>query len=330
MPHEIDMSRGIAAMAYAGKTPWHNLGKKFDELMTSQQALHAAQLDFRVDKVPVQYDNGTSIATLDNQYVTVRTDTGAGLGVVGEGYKPVQNVEAFDFMDSLIASGDMRYETAGALSGGQRVWMLAKLPKSTSLSCDDVIDHYLLLSNSHDGHKSCSVGFTTVRVVCNNTLSVAVERLRHEYKIRHSGSILSKLAEAQNVLGLAKQAFSTFTSNAQRLTFKTYRREDVSPFLDFVFGIEKPTERTRNDVIVQDQIAELLETGAGADLSTAKGTYWGLLNAVTEWVDHAAPQRANGRTEEQLEESRFDKITWRGGNAIKQRAYTHALELAGV
>lgn len=330
MPHELDMSRGVAAIAYAGKTPWHRLGTQIDHLMTAKEALTAAQLDFTVAKVPVEYIYNDSVKMLDGHYVVTRTDTGQGFGVVGEQYSPIQNASAFEFLDSLVQSSELRYETAGAIYGGKRVWMLAKLPTSTRLSHDDVVDHYLLMTNSHDGHKSCAVGFTTVRVVCQNTLSVAITKLKHEYRIRHSGSITSKLDEAQHVLGLAKSSFSEFNAKSLALSFKHFKLHEVSPFLDYLFGIEHPSQRTRRDVAVQNEIIELLETGAGAELSTARGTYWGMVNAVTAWVDHKKPVRHGGRTESDISEAHLDMVTWRHGAAIKQRAFDYACELCEV
>lgn len=326
MAHEIDMTTGRAAIAYAGKTPWHKLGTQFDDLMTSQQALEAAGLNFTVTKEQACYVNssGETVPCV-GRYITVRSDTGAGLGTVGDQYSPVQNSEAFDFLDSVVQTGEVRYEVAGALFGGKTVWMLAKLPANTVISHDDVVDHYLLLTNSHDGGRMCSVAFTTVRVVCANTFRLANNgRLRHEYKIRHSGKIADKLAEAQEVLGLAAAAGEDFGINARRLSFREVRTQQrVDEFLYGVLGVKGPDDMTKQQKHVKEQIEQLYATGAGSDLSTARNTYWGLFNSVTEFVDHAKAQtrsRVNA-----ADDNRAYASHWGGGNDMKQRAWELAL-----
>lgn len=324
MAHEIDMSTGRAAIAYAGETPWHRLGTKFDELMTSQQALEAAGLNFEVTKEQAYFLNGDKPMPCVGKYITVRNDTHEGLGAVGESYKPVQNKEAFDFLDSLVSTGDMRYEVAGALYGGKLVWMLAKMPKGTAISHDDVVDHYLLLTNGHDGGRPCSVAFTTVRVVCANTFKLANQgNLKHEYRIRHTGKIADKLAEAQQVLGLATESFEAFGAAAKRLSFKEVRKQQrVDEFIHAVLGVKGPDDMTKQQKLVKEQIESLYATGSGADLSSARGTYWGLFNAVTEFVDHARVQRTKVNGED---EARCETTHWGGGNDMKQRAWGLAL-----
>jgi len=322
MAHEIDMTTGSAAIAYYGETPWHGLGKKMDGMMTSEEALKAAGLDYTVEMYPAYFFDGTQHVQVLGRSIPVRTDTMAGLGGTSDKFKPIQNKDAFSFLDSLSMDGIVRYEVAGALRGGSQVWMLAKLPTSTVISDEDVVNHYLLLSNSHDGMKSCSVGFTTVRVVCANTLSIAAKGLRHEYRIRHTGNIQTKLDDAKTVLGLAGQTFVEFSEASKRLSFKQYRnQEQVDAFLNLVLGITK--EPSKQQKLGKERLKELIETGTGADLSTAKGTYWGLVNAVTEFVDHDRPNQ--GRSKRDEDEVRVESIAWGTGNALKQKAWNLAL-----
>lgn len=325
MAHEIDMTTGQAAIAYAGQTPWHQLGTKFDDLMTSQQALTAARLDWTVSKRPVYYlDDSQNPVKVDDRYVTVRSDTKAGLGTVGGKYTPVQNIEAFEFMDSLVAEGEMRYEVAGSLFGGRQVWMLAKLPSSTQVSYDDVIDHYLLISNGHDGLRGFRAAFTTVRVVCNNTLRLADSKVKHAFKIRHSGSIQDKLEEARTALGFASESFSEFGQKARAMSFKAYRSQaEVDAFIHSVIGIKAGAEPAGVQKTTKERIKALMEQGLGTDLLGVKGTYWGLLNAVTEFVDHDKPARVRSSRDE--DEVRLESITFGGGDIMKQRAWDLAL-----
>ena len=327
MAHEIDFSTGKAGIAYSGKTPWHELGTKFDDLMTSQEALDAAGLNFTVSKIPVGFAHPETGETVmvDDRYATVRTDTFAGLGTVGKSYQPIQNKDAFNFMDGLVETGDVRYEVAGSLYGGKRVWMLAKLPSQTVISHDDVTDHYLLLSNGHDGQRGCSVAFTTVRVVCANTLRMADERLKHQIKIRHSGSIQTKLDDAKVVLGLAGDTFKEWGDKARALSFKDVRTQAaVNDFLCQVIGVKGMDDLAPTQKVVRERLLALSETGMGTDLPGVKGTYWGLFNAVTEFVDHDKAHK--GRTASRsMEEVRLESITTGGGDIMKQRAWNLAL-----
>lgn len=326
MVANLDMTTGQAAIAYAGQTPWHRLGTKFDELMTSAQALEAAQLNFTVAKYPLTTTIDGTTHMVPDQFATVRTDHNKVLGVVGNYYKPIQNAEAFDFMDTLVQDGQVKYEVAGALSGGKIIWMLAKLPTKTVVSHDDVSDHYLLLSNGHDGHNPCQVGFTTVRVVCSNTLSLAIGRgLKHNIKIRHTGSISDKLAEAQNVLGLAQKSFEDFTAKARALSFKEVTQQAIDKFIMAVMGVDDLPKATKQKRDAFEAIKDLSQYGAGADLPGVRGTMWGAFNAVTEYVDHSRPQQIGNRNEREITESRIDSITWGGGAAMKERAWEVAL-----
>lgn len=326
MAHEIDMTTGRAAIAYAGKSPWHKLGTQFDDLMTSQQALEAAALNFTVSKEQAYFLNADGQAVpCEGRYCTVRSDTKTALGVVGEQYSVVQNHEAFDFMDSLVEDGEIRYEVAGALFGGKTVWMLAKLPKDTKVSNDDVVGNYLLLTNSHDGGRMCSVAFTTIRVVCANTYRLAnAGNLKNEFKIRHSGNIADKLATAQQVLGLATEAADDFAKAANALSFKDVKsQQQIDNFLMGVLGVKGPDDLTKQQKAVKAELERLFHEGTGSDLSTAKNKYWGLFNAVTEFVDHAKPKR-EGKVNSSAD-NRASEAHWGGGNAMKQRAWELAL-----
>lgn len=330
MSHEIDMTTGKAAIAYAGGSVWHKLGTRFDELMTSEQALEAAGLNFEVKKFPAFFyspESGTDsdYRCVADRYVTVRTDTMTGLGTVGRSYEPIQNASSFDFMDSLIDQGKVRYEVAGAIRGGSTVWMLAKLPAEVRVSHDDVSNCYLLLTNSHDGSKACSVAFTAIRVVCANTLRLAKQvGLKHEIKIRHSGTISGKLAAAQEALGLANESFYEYGQQARAMSFREYRnQQEVDQFINGVLGVRAMDDMTSQQKTTRNNLMDLIETGMGTDLPGVKGTYWGLLNAVTEYVDHKRPSRV-GKGKDS-DEVRLEAVTWGGGAVMKERAYELAL-----
>lgn len=325
MAHAIDFSTGSAAIALAGQSAWHRLGTVVEDAMTSEDAFRLARLDWHVDKKPVSYFDADSdvYRTVPGQFATVRSDTGSPLGIVGPAYSPVQNKDAFAFMDSLVTEGEIRYETAGALDGGSRVWMLAKLPSETVISADDVTNHYLLLYNGHDGSTPCAIGFTTIRVVCANTLRLASGRgMKREFRIRHVGSIDDKLNDARIALGIAQKTFAEYTDIARRLSFKDVTQAEIEAYIGKVFGDDdEPTPQKKR---VIDEISRLAEIGAGAELPGVRGTMWGALNAVTEWVDHTRPQKQNGRSARELADGHVHTISWGAGSKIKDRA----LELA--
>lgn len=327
MAHEIDFTTGKAGIAYSGATPWHGHGTRFDELMTSEQALEAAGLNFTVSKMPVGFTHPETgeLVNVEDRYATVRTDTYAGLGTVGRAYEPIQNKDAFNFMDGLVADGGIRYEVAGSLFGGRQVWMLAKLPSQTIVSHDDVTNHYLLLSNGHDGQRGCNVAFTTVRVVCNNTLRMADGNCKHKVKIRHSGSIQTKFDDARIILGLADEAFAEFGQKARALSFKDVKNQAaVNEFICQVLGVKSIEDMAPSHKAVRERLLNLAETGRGTDLPGVKGTYWGLFNAVTEFVDHDKPAKGRIATRS-TEDIRLESITTGGGDLMKQRAWQTAL-----
>ncbi len=180
MGHNVSFKNGKARMFYWGGLPWHGLGTKLDGPATSAEAIKAAQLDSNVIKVPLCAVDKRGSAGVPDFFATVPEDGWGKLGcpvfgVVGKDYKPLQNVDAFRFFDSIVGMGAAVYHTAGALGNGSRVWILAKLPSSIRVVGEDVADKYLLLSNGHDGHTAIQIKFTPVRVVCQNTLTRALK-----------------------------------------------------------------------------------------------------------------------------------------------------------
>ena len=162
------MSANVESMMYVREKPWHGLGEMVQEAPTSADALRLAGLDWRVDSKPVQVCGGRKV---DGFRANVRATDGAVLGMVSDRYRICQNTDAFDFTDNLIG-GEVRYETAGSLQGGRKIWLLAKLPDTFLLG--DAVEPYLCFTNSHDGSSAIRVCMTPVRVVCQNTLNIAL------------------------------------------------------------------------------------------------------------------------------------------------------------
>ena len=189
------------------EVPWHGLGQVVDEALTSAEAIKAANLDFKVEKLPNFVRIGNTELVSPSSFSTIRTDVPEVLGNVGKDYTVVQNSDAFIFFDSIVGKNKAIFQTAGALGKGEQVFITAKLPKSIILDNIDQIDQYLLLSNTHDGSRSIEVLFTPIRVVCNNTLTAALRMAENRIKIRHTAKANERLEKAHKLLGIHTKLF---------------------------------------------------------------------------------------------------------------------------
>jgi phage/plasmid-like protein (TIGR03299 family) len=194
MGHNLNTSNGRASMFYVGDPPWHNLGIRLDHPATAEEAIEAAQLDYTVKKKPLRaVIHAKRHAEVGDHFATVRLDTGDVLGVVGSRYEVIQNRDAFAFFDALVGDDEAIYHTAGVLGKGERIWILAKLPDYIRVGKNDLVEKYLLLTNSHDGSSLVRAKLTPIRVVCQNTLSVALNGSEQEVRIRHTANAREKL-----------------------------------------------------------------------------------------------------------------------------------------
>ena len=224
MAHEIDQTTGRAAVFVTGEPAWHRLGTVIEQATTSAEAIGLAGLDWRVEQWPVRAfdpDNQSIEAGIPDTVANVRTDTKAVLGVVGRRYRVFQNHEAFDFMDGLVGDKLAMYETAGSLHGGKRVWMMASIPKEYRAGPDDLIEPYVLLTNTHDGSQALRMIPTTVRVVCQNTLNLALREAGVEgLTISHHPRLESQIAEARAKLGIIAARFDKFDDELHAMLAK--------------------------------------------------------------------------------------------------------------
>lgn len=310
------MSANIRSMTYTGETPWHKLGTKVDHLMTSAEAIEAAQLNYTVEKKELKTVEGIDVP---GHFATVRTDTNEVLGVVGNKYTVLQNKAAFSFFDAVVSVKEAMFETAGALGIGERIWMLAKLPGYIRTVGDDITEKYLLLSNSHDGSGSVQVMFTPIRVVCQNTLNIAMAKGINKQRIRHTFNMGSRVEDVRRSLGIIHEQYNIFEKATQQLAATQIQREALAQFVKdsgLVPAEEKLSSRAKNII---DDVSRLFETGKGAELPGAKGTVWGAFNAVVEYVDY---ERGGSK------ESRASSLLFGSGANVKQKAFDAALVLA--
>jgi phage/plasmid-like protein (TIGR03299 family) len=324
MSHNLATTQGKSAMMYTGEVPWHRLGTKLDEPATAREAITASGLDYQVELRSLVTDVGTPVP---QRRGVVRSDSGAVLGVVGRSYVPVQNYEAFGFLDSIVSDGGLRYHTAGALGKGERIWMLAKLPTQMRVKgSDDVVDKYLLLSNTHDGSTALRVYFTPIRVVCQNTLNVAERQaVGQGIAIMHKGDLHSKIQTAQQVLGLAERFYDDAETKIEILAGHSPTPVQLLEYFETLYPdpVDAVNSRAKN---VRENLIRIFECGIGLDMPGIRDTTWAAYNAVTEWVDHHRPTRSTNPTERA---SRRLESSWFGSGAkLKARAWNLALNMA--
>lgn len=279
------MSANVETMFYAGIKPWHQLGVKVDEALSSQQAIKMAGLDWTVDAQPIQVVGGQVI---DGMKANVRSSDHKVLGVVSDRYKIVQNADAFAFTDILLGEG-VKYETAGSLSSGKRVWLLAKM--ETSKVCGDDVEPYLVFTNSHDGSGAVKVAVTPIRVVCQNTLTLALSTAKRTWSTKHCGDIQGKMDDARNTLGFAASYMENLKEEADKLTQVVVLAPQFADFLMKMFPTNsKMSERQIANVENQRKaVAEIYNHKD--DIQKFHGTAYGVVNAVADYAVHMIPAR---------------------------------------
>lgn len=320
MAHMIDMSNNRENMAYVGATPWHGLGVNMPAGASLLEWRRQAGLEWEAKRAKVMFQDGPDLLQGDSEII-YRSDTRAQLGVVTGRYKPVQPAEVVDFFKDLCAENHFSMETLGSLDGGKKVWALARTGESFRLMGQDEVDSYVLLATSFDGSMATRAQFTSVRVVCNNTLSIAVNDKGNNFvSISHSTNFDAKSVKTD--LGIYKEGFKVFEEECGMIATKGVNKAAAVRFLvDIIVGEEAKIEElsTRSANIVQNVLNLFEGKGMGSDYRSSKGTLFGLVNAVTEHVDHHMGYKDNSR----LRSAWFGK-----GDAIKTAAFNKALALA--
>lgn len=318
------MPANVESMMYARAVPWHGLGTKVDGLQTADAALVAAGLDWAVLQSPATYSPGhlsdgriVGDIQVPGRMVNYRASDGAFLGIVGDGYQIVQNSEAFDWADSLVDSGEAKYETAGSLFGGRRVWLSMELPEGIHVPGDDgEVKPYILITNGHDGATALQACVTMVRVVCANTWTLGINRATRRFKIKHSGSMDGKLAQAREALGITFAYVDAFQVAASALVEKPVTEKQAERVFLSVFPIPERA-KGRPDKMAEEQFGKVLDLYRSSDnLQNIRGTAWGVLQAVGEFVDHEMVYR--GRVFDAAD-VRMDSILYDGPAAEKKQ-----------
>lgn len=279
--------------------PWHGMGIRLEAPPTSKEALIAAELDWKVEKKDI-FVNGV---VAPGYKATVRDRDGMILGVVSDRYKVVNNEDAFEFVDNLVDGVNTTYETAGSLRNGKTVWMLAKLPDEKILG--DEIAQYLCFTNTHDGTGSVKVFFTPIRVVCNNTLSYAIESSPRSWYATHAGNIQGKLHEAQETLFRANQVMTDMKKDADELVRKKLSDLQIASIINQLFPDVNPSMSQRQQDNIMTMKKKFINCYNMDDLANFKGTGWGVVNAAADYVAHQSLTSRNP-----YNESRFGQVVF--------------------
>lgn len=305
------MPANVETMFSVRETPWHGLGVVIQEAPNSEEALEVAGLNWEVEKSPIIVNN----QVVKGYVANVRNDSGSVLGIVTDKYKIVQNKEAFSFVDALVDAGEVRYETAGSLKGGKQVWMLAKMPERYKV-LDDEMENFMVFTNSHDGRGAVVVAITPVRVVCQNTLNLALSQAKRQWSVKHMGlNMEEKLAEAKHTLQLAGQYTQELQIVSEQLVDIKVTTADWKDIVTQLIPIgDKVADRQKRNLerrrtVMYNKIFE-------SDVENYFGTGWAAINAVTDFVAHTRPERDTATYKENL----FASIV--GGHPIVDKAFT--------
>lgn len=323
------MSHGFEAydslMLGSNKPAWHGMGNVIPGQPEKEEAIQASGLTWMVTTEPVPAPNGRGgYFNVPGKVFTVRDDLPLDnpdriLGIVSTRYTIFQNGVLFDLSDSLVGAGGARYESAGSLRNGKIVWVLAVLPGDLTV-LDDKLVKFLLIRNSHDGTSKCEAFFTPVRVVCANTMMMALRMASVKVSFRHSGEPMRQIEEAKRVLGLADDYFGEHAATMEELARRKVDNRFVNAYLQALIPNPSDSERRGRAQNARNRIAQLFygeQAGAGQD--AVNGTAYGLLNATTQYTDHdRTVRRTGGRS---LEEARMESVLLGSGADFRRRAF---------
>lgn len=344
MAHEINIrSNGVAEMAFHGALPWHGLGQAVGAGATIEQWQVAAGLDWSAERAPVNFEvNGLSY-DVPGRDVIYRSDTKAPLSVMSDGYRIVQPAECLEFFRDLVAESGYQIETAGSLRGGRKVWALAKNGNAAEVAAGDVVQDYLLMATSLDGTSQTQVIPTAVRVVCANTIRQAIDGAgKGSVSVSHRSTFDAASVKAKMALITSTSPFEAFMANARRMAETHISEGEAREICRALFG--QPAQSIEVDAVcvaadarganltdferlmlatpgkakdVRDvravnQVMDLFSgSGMGALHVGSRETRWGLLNAITQRLDHSAGRGAD---------TRLDSAWFGKGDEIKQEA----------
>ena len=304
------MAANVESIFYTRETPWHGLGTKVMGAPGSREALTLAGLDWKVIQEPIYTGAGEPV---EGYKANIRDTDRRALGVVTDRYKVVQNHEAFAFTDSLLKEG-VRYETAGSLQGGRRIWLLAHMPHEYMIS-GERFSPYLLFSSTHDGSGAVKVALTPIRVVCQNTLNLALSNAKRSWSMIHTGNIQNKLEEARDTLFMAENYMDSLGKEFERLRAITLPDKKVMEYMELLLPVEENATPQQKKNIRRLQEDMKIRYFDAPDLQDVGRNAYRFINAVSDFATHAEPLRKTANYKENL----FARTV--EGNPLIDRAY---------
>ena len=308
------MAANVETMFYTREKPWHGLGTRVENAPTSKEALELAGLDWKVIQKPILTEDGTLI---EGFKANVRDRDQKVLGVVSNRYKVVQNEEAFAFTDALLGEG-VHYETAGSLAEGKRTWILANLPHKYIIAGDEITP-YMVFMNSHDGSGAIKVCMTPIRVVCQNTLNLALARAKRSWSTNHTGDINGKIEDARNTLQLSNQYMVELGKGIEQLQKIKLSDRQVLEFVEEFFPVSEDMsiQQKKNMQSLQEDMK--IRYFDAPDLKHVGKNGYRFINAVSDFATHSKPLRETANYKENLFAKTVD------GNSMIDKAYNMVL-----
>lgn len=308
------MSHDIETMFYTRTAPWHGLGNRVDYALSSMEALTAAQLDWKVIQKSIKTEDDLIIP---NYKANIRETDQRVLGVVTDRYSIVQNHDAFKFTEELFGEG-VRYETAGSLQNGKKVWLLAKLPEQY-IMLGDRITPYLVFSNSHDGSGSIKAAMTPIRVVCQNTLNLALSQAKRIWTTMHTGDVKNKLSEAKKTLLLAEHYMDKLEAEMETLNRIKLSDKKVLEYIELLFPVPDNATKLREKNVFHLRQDLQIRYFDAPDLTHVNRSGYRFICAVSDFATHAPPLRETATFKENL----FNRTI--EGNPVIDKAYEMVL-----
>ena len=311
------MSANVETMFYVREKPWHGLGVEVKEAPTSADALVYAGLDWEVMQENVYTEGGILVP---GYKVNLRSTDAAALGIVSDRYKVVQNEDAFQFTDDLLGKG-VTYETAGALQGGRKVWMLARMPQRYIIAGDEITP-YMVVMNSHDGSSGIKVAMTPIRVVCQNTLNLALNSAKRIWTTKHTENVMSRVHEARETLMLAEAYMGELGRGIDTLSNIKLSDKKVMELMQEFYPVtqDMPEAQRKNNLRLLEDMK--MRYWDAPDLSNVGKNGYRFVNAVSDFATHANPIRRTKNYDENL----FLRTV--EGNPMIDKAYKMVLAVA--
>ena len=311
------MSANVETMFYVREKPWHGLGTEVQEAPTSADALICAGLDWEVIQKDVYTEGGSLIP---GYRANLRSTDNAALGIVSDRYKVVQNSDAFQFTDDLLGAG-VTYETAGALQGGRKAWMLARMPQRYIIAGDEITP-YMVVMNSHDGSSGIKVAMTPIRVVCQNTLNLALNNAKRIWTTKHTENVMSRVHEARETLMLAEAYMGELGRGIDTLSNIKLSDKKVMELMQEFYPVtqDMPEAQRKNNLRLLEDMK--MRYWDAPDLSNVGKNGYRFVNAVSDFATHANPIRRTKNYDENL----FLRTV--EGNPMIDKAYKMVLAVA--